>query len=338
MSGTGERLQIWCCHSIRWSLQLRARDFRTAQLDKGVKIIDLEKARSADAIRLKDAELAGHFLELVQAGQLGLLEAVERYNGQWRFATYAREWVFKRMQEYVRSNWHVVLMPEPAEWKVAKEDKIPPTVPNPQLNPFENPYSPTRRQSIAARCNSLSPIEREDNAEENVVGRFGLDTANYEQDIFGADHFEPGEYQSRAHESMEAYHRAIELETLSAELDARMTRLLRREYQIIRARFPWAIDVKNAPEREDEHGFPRRLKRWVIGAALGISDERVRQIEEDALDAMGSRALPEHWVPGLSNLFPAVSSAPLSVGCLPKSSMRKRLPSQSASMARLFLR
>ena len=78
----------------------------------------------------------------MQAGQVGLLEAVEQYNGQWRFATYACHWVFKRMQEYIRSNWHVVRMPEPAEWKVAKEDKIPPTIPNTQLNPFENPLLP----------------------------------------------------------------------------------------------------------------------------------------------------------------------------------------------------
>ena len=37
--------------------------FRAAQLDKGVKVVELEKAR-------KNPELAGHFLELVQAGQV----------------------------------------------------------------------------------------------------------------------------------------------------------------------------------------------------------------------------------------------------------------------------
>ena len=277
-------------------LAIASERFRAAQLDKGVKVVELEKAR-------KNPELAGHFLELVQAGQVGLLEAVEQYNGQWRFATYACHWVFKRMQEYIRSNWHVVRMPEPAEWKVAKEDKIPPTIPNTQLNPFENPYSPDKKAKHSRAAQLASPIEREDNVEENVVGRFGLNTANYEQDVFGTDQFESGEYQARAHESMEAYHRAIELETLSAELDARMTRLPRREYQIIRARFPWAVDVNNAPEREDDHGFPKRHKRWVIGLALGISDERVRQIEEGALDAMGSRARPDHWVDRLVKLI-----------------------------------
>jgi RNA polymerase sigma factor (sigma-70 family) len=242
--------------------------FRAAQLDKGVKVVELEKAR-------KNPELAGHFLELVQAGQLGLLEAVSRYDGSWRFATYARHWIFKRMQEYVRSNWHVVRMPEPAEWKVAKEEQIPATVPNPQLSPFENPLSPDKRAyNHAAKISSsraaplASPIEREDNAEENVVGRFGLGTTDYEQSIFGADHFETGEYQSRAHETIEALYRAIELENMSRTFDLRVSKLPPRPRLIVGLRFPLTDANK--------------WTRVAIGHVLGISDECVRQIEEQA--------------------------------------------------------
>src|SRR5262245_50426983 len=79
---------------------IAAERYRTSQLDKGVRIIDLTKARSADALRLKDAELAGHFLELVQEGQVGLLEAADRYDGTYRFSTYARWWVRKFMRLY----------------------------------------------------------------------------------------------------------------------------------------------------------------------------------------------------------------------------------------------
>jgi hypothetical protein len=89
---------------------IAAERFRKAQLDKGVQIIDLVKARSADE-RLggaNKADLAGHFKELLAAGTVGLIEAVSLYNGKYRFSTYARHWVFKRMQEYVRANWNVV--------------------------------------------------------------------------------------------------------------------------------------------------------------------------------------------------------------------------------------
>jgi RNA polymerase sigma factor (sigma-70 family) len=182
--------------------------FRAAQLDKGVKVVELEKAR-------KNPELAGHFLELVQPGQLGLLEAVSRYDGSWRFATYARHWIFKRMQEYVGSNWHVVLMPGPAEWKVAKEDQIPATVPNPQLSPFENPLSPDKRAKHSRAEQLASPVEREDRAEENVIGRLG----------------EP-------EENMEALYRAIELENLSRTLDLRVSKLPPRPRLIVGLRFP----------------------------------------------------------------------------------------------------
>ena len=65
-------------------------------------------------------------------GQVGLLDAALRYNGQYRFSSYARFWLYKLMQDYVRSNWNVVLMPEPANWKVAKADKIPPRIPTQQ--------------------------------------------------------------------------------------------------------------------------------------------------------------------------------------------------------------
>ena len=91
----------------------------------------------------------GHVEELLASGTVGLLEAANLYNGQYRFSTYAGHWIFKRMLEYVRANWSVVRLPEPSAWKVAKEDQIPETIPNPQLNPFENPLSMDKRAATS---------------------------------------------------------------------------------------------------------------------------------------------------------------------------------------------
>ena len=44
----------------------------------------------------------GHVEELLASGTVGLLEAANLYNGQYRFSTYASYCVFKRMLEYVR--------------------------------------------------------------------------------------------------------------------------------------------------------------------------------------------------------------------------------------------
>ena len=172
-------------------------------------------------------------------------------------------------------------MPEPSAWKVAKEDQIPATHPNPAMNPFENPYSMDKR---AARSRD---IEVDDETEEKS-----------------------SEYRALAHESMEALDRAIEFEIMAATLDARMLALTRREYQIIRARFPWAVDVKNAPWREDEHGFPLRHKLWTIGIALNVTDEAVRQIESRALDKMGRKTRPYQWVDRLVELLPLCFEPP----------------------------
>jgi hypothetical protein len=67
---------------------------------------------------------------------------------------------------------------------------------------------------------------------------------------------------------MEAQARAIELETLSASHDARASCLTLRKFQIVRARFPWACDVKNVPAREDDYGFPANTPEQPLAAHL----------------------------------------------------------------------
>jgi hypothetical protein len=115
------------------------------QLDKGTKV-------SNPTVAAKHRDISGNFDELLSAGLLGLVEAAGLYKGcgpdgrPARFATFARDRVFKRAQEYVRLNWNVVLQPEPARWKVAKADQIPRTYPNPGMN-----SSRTRSVSIGSQ-------------------------------------------------------------------------------------------------------------------------------------------------------------------------------------------
>ena len=233
----------------------------------------------------------GSFEDLFAAGLLGLVEAANTYDGRCRFSTYAYWKVFKRCQEFIRLNWNVVTQPEPPEWKVRKEDKTPNTIPNPGLNPFENPYSIDCKSKRPRHSSYSSPSGDEDDyraLEELVTGRFGAGSVDVENDIDGANHFESAAYDNAAAEA-----RALEVETLALTLDARTLALLPRELQVIRARFPWAIDVQNAPDREEklrqyQYGrhryFPKKHTRLTIGEALGIDREWVRRIEERALE------------------------------------------------------
>jgi hypothetical protein len=117
--------------------------YRTAQLGKLVKVIDGRKAGN-------NPPLADHFQELLAAGNVGLIDAINRFDGRARFSTYAKQWAFKRMQEYVRLNWNVVRHPEPENWKRPKDERIPPTHPTPGMNPFFNPLSLCKR-AVAPR-------------------------------------------------------------------------------------------------------------------------------------------------------------------------------------------
>jgi RNA polymerase sigma factor (sigma-70 family) len=251
--------------------RIAGQTFRTSQLDKGVKVIELTKARSSDAMRERRArsdatikliggDLAGHFAELMQCGLLSLFEAANRYDGSRRFATYAEWWVKKFCLEYVRQNWNVVKLPEPPEWKVAKEEQLPKTVPTPQFNPFENPLSLDKRATPGREKHIPLNLPSEDDdfgsPEERCIGRYNEGIADYEK---------PDE--SRAHDSMEALERILKWESIDRTNDARISRMDHRSRFIIGLRFPPANTERQARDK--------------IGAVLGISAERVRQIEHE---------------------------------------------------------
>src|SRR5262249_54470204 len=151
-------------------------------------------------------------------------EATERYHGvdatgrHCRFAAYARSSAFKRMSEYIRANWNVVLQPEPPEWKVPKDEQIPRTISNPETNPFENPLSMDMKAKRKRHTSYSTPIDNDDDnrsPEEWVVGRFKANSRDIDHGFSGADYFESDEFQARAHENMEAFEWALWLETLT---------------------------------------------------------------------------------------------------------------------------
>jgi RNA polymerase sigma factor (sigma-70 family) len=277
--------------------------YTTCQLDKGFV-----------TPRDGSAPPAGVFEDLLAEGRLGLIEAANQFDGRNRFATYARAWIFKRMQEFVRFNWNVVRQPEPAEWKVSKEDQIPRTHPSPGMNPFENPLNIDKKTKNQRHVSYSTPVDNDGSRspEEWVIGRFHVGTEDCEHKIYGARHFESEEFQAAAHQNTEAEEHAFEVETLGLTLDARILELSPKEQQVIRARYPWAIDVEGAPRAtslkpmqyhdEEELGeylrgrqicFPKKHTRSVIGDALGgITAEAVRKIENRTKEKMrGSKTV-----------------------------------------------
>jgi hypothetical protein len=165
-----------------------------------------------------------------------------------------------------------------------------------------------------------TPIDDDSRSpEEWVIGRFHAGSVDMEQRFFGANHFESEEL---AHESAAGHWLAVLQETLSKTLAARMLTLTRRELQVIRARFPWACDVKNAPDRDEELGeylpghqrsYPREHTRETIGAAMGVTAEYIRKLEGRAdwkltmIDAVVECSSEEFW--SMSPAFTALNRA-----------------------------
>jgi hypothetical protein len=237
-----------------------------------------------------------------------------RYDGRGPFATYAYWWIKKRCEECARLIKNAVYRPElrklqtiPIErldepvlvqWRLDQDRALKCFLTFRPINPFENPYSIDYRP--AGDISYSTPIENDDNdrvPEEWVVGRLNARSKDVENDIDGANLFDSDEVQAAAYESAAAEARALRVETLALTLDARTRALLPRELQVIRARFPWAIDVKNAPHREEElreyqpghkRYFPKEHTLPTIGDALTppVCGEWVRRIEERALEKM----------------------------------------------------
>jgi RNA polymerase sigma-32 factor len=202
--------------------------------------------------------------DLIQQGNLGLMRAAEKYdpdNGA-RFSTYAAFWIRASMQEYVMRNWSVVRTATNANQKklffhlrktLAKLDD-----------------GSIRVEAISAQV--ARELQVPEDQVQIMLGRMSgqdlsLNTPQNGQEE-GRDWLELIEDDAPATE--EAVLDAMEARDRSAQLHAAVGNLSEREQRIITERH--LIDT------------PRTLAE--IGDEMGISKERVRQLEERALSRL----------------------------------------------------
>ena len=210
--------------------------------------------------------------DLIQQGNLGLMRAAEKYdpdNGA-RFSTYAAFWIRASMQEYVMRNWSVVRTATNATQKklffhlrktLAKLDD-----------------GTIRHEAISAQV--ARELDVPEDQVQIMLGRMAgqdlsLNAPQGAQED-GRDWLELIEDDAPATE--DAVLEAMEARNRSAQLHAAVGTLPEREQRIITERH--LIDT------------PRTLAE--IGEEMGISKERVRQLEERALARLSAhlRAVP----------------------------------------------
>ena len=195
--------------------------------------------------------------DLVQEGAMGLYHSIDRFDPDKgnRFVTYACFWVYQYINRFVENNRATIRVPVHAQSNYRKLKKSlaeswNPDEINEQFSEVLSEYGPNSQEFLTFRCMMIQSINKKIN--ENG------DSKNDESELID---FIP---------DSTSVSEIVDRDFLSEELDKQIKeRLSEREYFVLKHRFGLAGE------------YPKTLEK--TGALLGVTRERIRQIENKAL-------------------------------------------------------
>lgn len=235
--------------------------------------------------------------DLVQEGSVGLMEAAARFEPEReiRFSTYASWWIRSSMQDFILRNWSIVRTGTTAAHKTLFFNfrRLRAQIANEHANehagdhtrPHDGPIGPAARTEVARRLRvrpkDVEVMEaRLSGTDRSLNAHVGEDGEAQWQDFLTCEAPLPDEVVMTRHDGQ-----------LRARLIAEaMETLDERESTIIRERRLSDDTVTLA----------------ALGHRLGISKERVRQIESQALAKLRSALVARVGDPATAGLTPTV--------------------------------
>jgi RNA polymerase primary sigma factor len=265
-SATTDSLQLFLNEAGRYALLTAAQEVELAKaIERGDKqakdMLINSNLRLVVSIAKKYQGHGLTLLDLIQEGIIGLIRAAEKFDWRkgFKFSTYATWWIRQAVQRGVANKARVIRIPVhivEREQKISRAERdLVATLERPPTDDeiaerSKLPVKQVREVRTAARA--VASLDRP--VGEDDSASFG--------DLFASDEKSPDEQ--------------VEVELTERALHHAVSELSEREQQILKLRY--ALDGNAEPKSLEE-----------IGRILGITRERVRQLESEALRRLAER-------------------------------------------------
>jgi RNA polymerase primary sigma factor len=265
-SATTDSLQLFMNEAGRYPLLTAAQEVELAKrIEEGDKRAKDQLVNSNLRLVVSIAKrYQGHgltLLDLIQEGIIGLIRAAEKFDWRkgFKFSTYATWWIRQAVQRGVANKARTIRIPAhivEREQRISRAERE--LIATLERAPTEQELADKAKLPVK----QVREVRSAARAVASLDKRIGADDSASFGELFASDDAQPDEQ--------------VEVELTEKALRAAVAELSEREQQILRLRYGLGGNAD-----------PKSLEE--IGRILGITRERVRQLEREALRRLAER-------------------------------------------------